>query len=98
MTSHAIEAQRQALLEQRDALLKERDTLQRELEQVRADNYDLEAEWNRLRATNAELLAALKDTVELARKAITQHGTDAEYADIRLEKALTAIDRAEGRQ
>jgi hypothetical protein len=63
-----------------------------------ADNCDLEAEWNRLRAINSELLAALKDTVELARKAMTQHGTDAEYADARLEKALTAIAKAEGKQ
>lgn len=75
------------------------------LEEARALNQQnmktfmaIDAERNKLRATNAELLAALKDTVELARKAITQHGTDAEYADIRLEKALTAIARAEGKQ
>ena len=91
MTSHAIEAQRQALLEQRDALLKERDRLQRELEQVRADNCDLEAEWNRLRAVNSELLAAIKGLIN------TSQASPAEWVEACADVAA-AIARAEGEQ
>ena len=94
MTSHAIEAQRQALLEQRDALLKERDRLQRELEQVRADNCDLEAEWNRLRAINSELLAALKKCLNFIENVDANFGTKISAAD----DARAAIEKAEGRQ
>ncbi len=59
---------------------------------------DVQAERDQLKTINRELLVALRDTVNVARKAITQNGTDPKYADIRLKNALAAIARAEGKQ
>jgi hypothetical protein len=50
-----------------------------------------------LEEINAELLAALKDTVKVARKCMIYNGTDAEHADGRLGNAIATIARAEGR-
>ncbi len=58
----------------------------------------LEAECYKLRAIKYELLAALVDTVGVARRALTYNGTDIEVVDNRLKNALAAIARAEGKQ
>jgi hypothetical protein len=65
---------------------------------VRLERDMLEAECNKLRAIKYELLAALVDTVGVARRALTNNGTDIEVVDNRLKNALTAIARAEGKQ